>query len=205
MNSIYQKNIKIERGCEISPTTPVVPPRLGVRDVVEVVAAAEAECEGIVHDSILGSAALPTPLRLHSLVPRHRLSAVASRPVGLLTEDSWTGHVLLLTDVFPLRPVVKAHVVTTLTVGILLACKVAMVHSEPPFWPPVFLGADYYNTRNKVKVKGNKKSAPLLFLILNSMNSMIKNFSFLLLKPPIRFCPKNSIQTGRRAKRGGFL
>jgi len=49
------------------------------------------------------------------------------------------------------------------------------------------------------------KSAPLLFYGLNPMNPMIKNFSFLLSKSPIRFCPENSIQTDRRAKRGGFL
>ena len=35
-----------------------------------------------------------------------------------------------------------------------------------------------------------------------SMVCMIKNFSFLLSKSPIRFCPENSVQTGRRAKRG---
>jgi len=32
----------------------------------------------------------------------------------------------------------------------------------------------------------------------------IKNFSCLLSKSPIRFCPENPIQTGRRAKRGGL-
>ena len=129
MNLIYQKNIKRERGREISPTTPVETSRLCVaRDVVEVVAATEAECEVAVCDVILGSAAPPTPLRLHFLVPRHRLSTVAPFPVGLLAEDSWIGLAPLLADVLPLRPVIKAHAVMT-----LLACKVAMVHSDPPF------------------------------------------------------------------------
>ena len=31
---------------------------------------------------------------------------------------------------------------------------------------------------------------------------MIKNFSFLFSKSPIRFCPENPIQISRRAKRG---
>jgi len=53
--------------------------------------------------------------------------------------------------------------------------------------------------------QANKKSASLLFYSLNPTNLMMKNFSFLLSKSPIRFCPKNPIQTGRRAKRGGFL
>ena len=154
MNSTYQKIIKTERSCEISLTTPVVPPRLVVvRDVVEVVAAAEAEYEVVVRDVILGSAALPTPPRLHFLVPRHRLSTVATRPVGLLAEDSRIGLAPLLADVLPLRPMVKAHAVTTLTMGTLLVRKIAMVHSNPPFWPPIFLGAIYYYTRNSDKVK----------------------------------------------------
>ncbi len=184
MNSIYQKILKIERGCEISPTTPVgVCPSLEVVvawAVIEVVSAAETECECVECDVVLGSPAFLALLRLYHLVPRHRLSAVAACPVGLLTEDSWIGLSPLLADVFPLRPVVKAHTMTTLTVGTLLACKVAMVHSNPPFWPPIFLGADYYNTRNQVKVKGNKKSALLSFSTLKVIDSWIKNFSFLL-------------------------
>jgi len=190
MNSIYQKIIKMERGCETSPTTPVETSRLNVvRDDGEAVPAAEAECEVAVRDVILGSAALPTPLRLHFLVPRHRLSTVAPRPVGLLAEDPRIGLPPLLTDVFPLRPVVKAHAVTTLTMGTLLVRKIAMVHSNPPFWPPIFLGATYYNTRNSGKVKPKQKigiSAVSYLRILKVMNSMIKNFSFLLPQNMVR-------------------
>ncbi len=43
----------------------------------------------------------------------------------------------------------------------------------------------------------NPRKNNTFFIIL-----MIKNFSFLLSKSPIRFCPENSTQTGRRAKRG---
>jgi len=163
MNSIYQKIIKIERGCKIYPATPIGTLRrlILVRNVVEVVAATEAECEVVVRDVILGSAALPTPPRLHFLVPRHRLSTVATCPVGLLAEDSWIGLAPLLADVFPLRSVAKAYAVTTLTVWILLTCKVVMVHNNLPFWPPVFLGADYYNTRNHNKVKPKTKNRHL--------------------------------------------
>ena len=158
MNSIYQKNTKREGGCEISLTTPVGTPWLRVVvGVVEVIAAAEAESELGDLDVIFRASALLAPLRLYHLVSRHRLSAVPTRPVGLLSEDSWIGLAPLFTDVFPLRSVVKAHTVTTLTVGTLLACKVAMVHSNPPFWPPVFLGANYYSTRNQVKVKGRRR------------------------------------------------
>ena len=117
-----------------------------MREAGEVVAATEAKCEVVILDVVFRSPALPTPPRLYFLVPRHQLSAVATRPVGLLTEDLWIGLAPLLTDVSPLRSVVKAHAMTTLTVRILLACKVALVHSNPPFWPPVFLGANYYNT-----------------------------------------------------------
>src|SRR3989338_5708594 len=136
MNSIYQKIIKIERGCEISPTTPFEV-RLAlvvagvvevVAGVVEVVAAAETESELVDHDVIFRAPALLAPLRLYHHVPRHLLSAVTACPVGLLAEDSWIGLVPLLTDVFPLRPVVKAHTMTTLTVGTLLTCKIVMVH-----------------------------------------------------------------------------
>ena len=122
------------------------------------VAAAEAEREVAVRDVVLGSAALPTPPCLHFLIPRHRLSAVANRPAGLLTEDSRIGFASLLADVFPLWSVVKAHTMTTLIVGTLLICKIVMVHSDPPFWPPIFLGTDYYNTRNKLKVNDKKIS-----------------------------------------------
>ncbi len=112
---------------------PRLGPRLGVRGVGEVVAAAEAECEVVVRDVVLDPSALPTPPRLHFLVPCHRLSTVAASPVSLLAEDSWMWLSPLLADVFPLRPVVKAHTVTTLTVEMLLTCKVAIVHSDPPF------------------------------------------------------------------------
>ncbi len=150
--------MKIERGCEISPTTPVERPLVvRRRGHVGGATAAEAECEVVIHDSILGSAAPLTPPRPHFLVPRHRPSAVATCPIGLLAEDSWIGLPPLL-DVLPLRPVVKAHAVTTLTVGTLLACKVAMVHSNPPFWPPFFLGAVSNHTQNNRKVKPNKKN-----------------------------------------------
>ncbi|OGZ06888.1 MAG: hypothetical protein A2942_00425 [Candidatus Lloydbacteria bacterium RIFCSPLOWO2_01_FULL_50_20] len=166
MKLIYSKIKKNEKGCEISLTTPVETSRLhAVMVVGEVVAAAEAECEIVVRDVVLGPSALPTLLRLHFLVPRHRLSAVAACPVGLLAEDSWIGLVPLLTDVFPLRFVVKTRTVTTLAVGILLACKIVMVHNNSPFWPPIFLGAAYYNTRNYDKVKPNKKPTSLPFLI----------------------------------------
>ena len=185
MNSIYQKNIKIERGCEISPTTPVGTLWLqhAVVGVVEVVDAAEAENEPVDLDVIFRASAFLASLRLYHLVPRHRLSTVATRPVGLLAEDSWIGLAPFLADVFPLRPVVKAHAVTTLTVGTLLACKVAMVHSNPPFWPPIFLGVIYYNTRNSEKVKPKQKtgiSAVSYLKTLKVINSWIKNFSFLL-------------------------
>lgn len=137
----------MKRDCKIFPVTPVVSSRLVLvrDDVGEVIATAEAECEVVVRNVILGSAALPTPPRQHFFVPRHRLSAVATQPVCPLVENSWIGFPPLLTDVFPLRPVVKAHAMTTLSMGILLGCKVAMVHSNPPFWPPVFLGAYDYN------------------------------------------------------------
>ena len=48
----------------------------------------------------------------------------------------------------------------------------------------------------------NKKSASLLISGLNPMSSMIKNFSFLLSKSTIRFCPENPIRISRRAERG---
>ena len=155
MNSIYQKIIKIERGCEISPTTPfeVHPALVAVRGVVEVVAAAETESELVDRDMIFRTPALLTSLRLYHPVPRHRLSAVTACPVGLLAEDSRIGLAPLLADVLPLRPMVKAHAVMTLTVWTLLACKVAMVHSNPPFWPPIFLCSIYYYTPNSDKVK----------------------------------------------------
>ena len=157
MNSIYQKILKINWSCEISPTTPVGTPWLhAVVDVFEVVAATEAESELVYRDVIFRAPTLLAPLRLYHPVPRHRLSTVTTRPVGL--EDSWIGLAPLLTDVFPLRSVVKAHAVTTLAAGTLLACKIAMVHSNPPFWPPIFLGADYYNTRNCDKVKAKQKT-----------------------------------------------
>ena len=136
------------------------------------VTAAEAECEVAVQDVIFRSPALPTSPRMHFLVLRHRSSAATTRPVGLRTEDSWIGLAPLLTDVFPLRPVVKAPAVTTLTVGTPPTCKIAMVHSNPPFWPPIFLGADCNNTRNQLKVnssRGQTKTEPLAeFCLKNS-------------------------------------
>ena len=122
--------------------SPCLPPRLIVRLVGEVIAAAEAECKEGVLDVVFCSPTFLAPFRLHFLVPSHQFPAVATRPVCLLAEDSWIGLVPLLTDIFPLRSVVKAHAVNTRVVGGLLVRKVAMVHSKPPFWPPLFLGAD---------------------------------------------------------------
>src|SRR4030042_562579 len=61
---------------------------------------------------------------------------VASRPVSLLAEDSWIRFASLFADVFPLRIVVQAFTVNTLTVRMPLTHKVAMVHSNSPFGPP---------------------------------------------------------------------
>ena len=145
------KNQEKRKGLQISPATPVETSRLVVvaRAVVEVVAAAEAECETVVLDVVFRSPALLASLRLHHFVPRHRLSATTTLPVGLLAEDSWVGLRLLLTDVFPLWSVAKTHAVNARTVGILLTCKITMVHSNPPFWPPVFLGAAYVTRKIK--------------------------------------------------------
>ena len=151
--------------------------------------AAATECEVVVLDVVFRSPALLAPLRLHFLHLRHRFATAPSKPPGLHAEDSWIGLVPLLADVFPLRPVVKAHAVTTLTMGTLLVRKIAMVHSNPPFWPPIFLGATYYNTRNSGKVKPKQKigiSAVSYLRILKVMNSMIKNFSFLLPQNMVR-------------------
>ena len=151
---------------------------------------------------VFRSPALLAPLRLHFLHPRHRFATAPSKPPGLHAEDSWIGLVPLLADVFPLRPVVKAPAMTTLTLGTLLTCKIVMVHNNSPFWPPVFLGAIHNDTRNQKKVKGNKKAVFLPVLILKIMDSWIKKFSFLLSKSPICFCPENPIRISRRAKRG---
>ena len=167
--------------------------------------AAEAECEVVVRDVIFLSLALLASLRLHLLVPRHRCAATASELVSLLPKDSWIWLAPLVTDVFPLRSVVKAPAMTTLAVGTLLACKIVMVHNNPPFWPPIFLGATYYNTRNCDKVKLKQKtdiSAVSYLKVLKVMDSWIKNFSFLLSKSPILFCPENPIRISRRARRG---
>jgi hypothetical protein len=206
MNFFHLKINKRERGREISLTTPVGTCRLYVvvgRRVCEVSAAAVAECDVVVRDVIFLPSALLASLRLHFLHLRHRLAAAPSEPPGLLAEDSRIGLEPLLTDVFPLRPMIQAPAVNTLAVGILLSCKVTMVHSNPPFWPPVFLGAAYiiHKTIEKSIVwSRNKKSA--LSLILKSNIGFLKNFSFLLLtKSGISFCSENSVQFASRAAR----
>ena len=193
MKFIYLKIKKKEWGCKISPATPVGTCRLHAvgRKVREAPTAAATECEVVVLDVVFRSPALLAPLRLHFLHLRHRFATAPSKPPGLLAEDSWIVLAPLLADVFPLRHVVKAPAMNTLTVGTLIACKIVMVHNNPPFWPPVFLGATCNHTRNQKKVKGNKKSASLPFLILKVMDSWIKIFSFLLSKSPIRFYPQN--------------
>src|SRR4030042_551446 len=124
-------------GYEISLPAPIVASRLViVRDVGEVVAAAEAKCKVVVCYYDLDTSALLAPLCLYFLVPRHRLSAVTFRPVSLLAEDSWIRFASLFADVFPLRIVVQAFTVNTLTVRMPLTHKVAMVHSNSPFGPP---------------------------------------------------------------------
>ena len=47
-----------------------------------------------------------------------------------------------------------------------------------------------------------RKIDQLFLCILYNIFIMIKNFSFLLSRSPIRFCPENSIPTGRQARRG---
>ncbi|MBI2439192.1 MAG: hypothetical protein HYV45_01150 [Candidatus Moranbacteria bacterium] len=115
-------------------------------------AAAEAKSEAVMCDVIFLSATFLAPFCLYFFVSRHRCTATASRPVGLFAEDSWIWLAPLVAGVFPLRPVVQAHAVATLTVCALLACKIAMVHSSSPFWLPVFLGTNYIYTQNRRKV-----------------------------------------------------
>lgn len=109
--------------------------------MVVVATTAEAECNVMVLDVILGSATLLAPLLLHFLHHCHRCAAAPGEPPGLLAKDSRIRFVPPLADVLPLWPVVKTPTVTTLTEATLLVCKVAMVHSNPPFWPPVFSGS----------------------------------------------------------------
>src|SRR3989338_10507043 len=61
------------------------------------------------------------------------------------------------------------------------------------------------------ELRFNTKNLPVVFLgafprvkyVFHSFIGLgIKNFSFLLSKSPIRFCPENSIRISRRAKRG---
>jgi len=82
---------------------------------------------------------------------------------------------------------VKAPAVNALTVGTPLTCKIVMVHNNPPFWPPVFLGANYiiHKTIEKsIVCAKNKKSAVLL--TPKSSIQFLKNFSFLLLQNMVR-------------------
>ena len=106
----------------------------------EALTTAETECEVVVLDVVLRSPAQLALPCLNFLHLRHRLSATPSEPPGLLAEDSWIGLALHITDVFPVRLVVKASAMTTLTVGALLTCKILMVHNNPPIWPRIFLG-----------------------------------------------------------------
>lgn len=141
MNLFHLKINKRERGCEISLTTPVGTCLYVVvgRRVCEAPTAAVAECNVVVRDVIFLPSALLASLCLHFLHLRHRLAAAPSEPPGLLAEDSWIGLEPLLTDVFPLRSVVKAPAVNTLAVWILLTCKIAMFHSTSSFLATRFL------------------------------------------------------------------
>ncbi|MBN1585013.1 hypothetical protein JW899_01465 [Candidatus Uhrbacteria bacterium] len=71
---------------------------------------------------------------------------------------------------------------------------------EAPYWKEL-----YFSARNiahyiaSVKPMRTSKKTPVLGLF--STPFLIKNFSFLLSKSPIRFYPQNSIQISRRAKR----
>lgn len=75
---------------------------------------------------------------------------------------------------------------------------------EIPYWKELYFSV-YSIADCIVSVKPSWASKKTSVLGLFSTLFLIKNFSFLLSKSPIRFCPENSIQTGRRAKRGGFL
>jgi hypothetical protein len=117
---------------------------VGSWSVVEVVATAETKCEISMRNVIFRAPALLAPSRLHYLVPRHRFATASVHPEGLHEPEEPRIRLLpRLTDVFPLRSVIKAPAVRTLTVGMPLTRKIVMVHNNPPFWPPVFLGADY--------------------------------------------------------------
>ena len=74
MNLIYQKFIKRERGCEISPTTPVRTCRLRYvgGQVCEAPTAAATECEIVVHDVILRSPAFLALFGLYLFYLCHR-------------------------------------------------------------------------------------------------------------------------------------
>ncbi len=116
-----------------------------VAGVLEMVAATKAKSELADYGLIFRAPALLASLRLYHPVPSHRSSAVTTPPVGLPPENPWIGLVPLLADILPLRPVIKAHAMTTPIAGTLLTCKIVMVHNNPPFWPPIFLDAVYHN------------------------------------------------------------
>jgi len=113
-------------------------------------ATTEAERDAVLRDNVLHSSTLLALLCLHGHMPRHRFPTATGYPVGLLAEDSWIGLAPFLTDVFPLWPVVKALAVNTLAVGTLLVCVIVMVHNNPPFRPPVFIGAIYHYKSNSL-------------------------------------------------------
>lgn len=120
-------------------------------------AAAEAKCDVVALDMVLLSSALPTPLHLHFLASCHWHAATANEPVTLLAEDSWIRLVSLSADIFPFRTVIQTHPVRTHFVHMcprLCQFVIVMVHNNPPFWPPVFLGADC------IIHKLNKTSSP---------------------------------------------
>jgi len=68
-----------------------------------------------------------------------------------------------------------------------------MVHSKPPFWPPVFLGANYYSERNREEVNTQQKigiSAVSYPKTLKVINSWIKIFVFFFQNRQFVFAPK---------------
>ena len=140
---------------------------VGAYDVFEVVATTETEREVFERDLVFRAPALLAPSRLRHPVPRHRLATASTYPVGLLeSEELWIRLLPLFTDILPLRPVVK-----TSAVGTLLAYKVAIFHSNPPFWPPVFLGANYHYTSKQNKNQVQTKNHHLrCFSFLNSLD-----------------------------------
>ncbi|GEM_PF-2560276 len=178
MNSIYQKIIKIERGCEISPTTPVE----------HLVPSMSCSAFLLIEELLVRSRSLDSALEVAPQAPElppPQVADVDQGPPTTLAVMAWLEYSLAsVQNGMPLATYrawkcvgVPERRIVFLDNNLMSFDHVTDCHRFPPFLGDLVLMVIIHETIKKSSLTKNRH---LCRFSSKSMNSLIKNFSFLL-------------------------